>query len=141
MPLKLSKKQVRRYNARQLKKWHAKRQALMAAKTKLRQSLAAMAQEPSENRVVINLDGIRSVSDFYQRLEAAVALPDYCAANLDALHDVLTTDISESVQFIWTTAQEDIARGSEGLAGLKSMLENLPQTRADMSISYKGYLS
>ena len=138
MSLKLSKKQARRYNARQLKKWHAKSNQFMATKKRLRQSMAAAIAEQARESVEINLDGIKSVEDFYQRLVAAVKLPEYCAVNLDAMHDVLTADISESVQFVWANVADDVAQNPEQLTGLKSMLDRLPQARADVSISYKG---
>ncbi|MDO5667469.1 MAG: barstar family protein [Alcaligenaceae bacterium] len=137
MSLELSTKQKRRYNPRQLKKWHAKTQAFLLAKKRLRQSIAVLLAEQSEGFVEINLNGIKSLEDFYRRLESSIDLPDYCAVNLDALHDVLTTDVSESVQFVWSTVEEDLAQNPEGLTGLKSMLDNLPQARTDMSINYR----
>ena len=97
MSLKLSNKKARRYNARQLKKWHA-RQAEKCA-------------------VVIDLDGIQSVKDFYQRLVAKVDLPRHTAINLDALHDVLLGDVAESIMFRWETVVEDVASDPQALQG------------------------
>ena len=131
MSITLSVKKARRYNARQLKKWHAK--------NRLQQGLSlGMPISHEEVMVRIDLSGIRSVEDFYQRLAAAVTLPSYAAANLDALHDVLLGDISESLQFVWPTVLEDLEQGSSRLKGLKKMLESLPQARDDVLISYKG---
>ncbi|WP_432786793.1 hypothetical protein AAEX37_00853 [Oligella sp. MSHR50489EDL] len=141
MSLKLSKKQQRRYNARQLKKWHAQNQAFSATKNQLHKSMAAAFAKQSNAAVEINLDGIKSVADFRRRLEAAVQLPDYCASNLDALYDVLTWDISERIVFSWPAVAEDVAANAKQLEGLKSMLEDLPQTSPNITLSYKGYSS
>lgn len=128
MSLKLSTKKARRYNARQLKKWHAKRLA----------SVSAFGDMEKKKVVTIDLAGVKSVKDFYQRLVAQVDLPEYCAINLDALHDVLLGDVSESLVFSWATVAEDVAHDPEALEGLKRMLEDLPQARAEISISYRG---
>lgn len=88
--------------------------------------------------IAIDLDGIKSVEEFYQRLAERVELPDHTATNLDALRDVLTGDVAESLVFKWECVAEDVACAPEALKGLKSMLDDLPQARADISISYKG---
>lgn len=139
MSLKLSAKQIRRYNARQLKKWQAKNRAFIATKNRLRQSLSSMIAAQSKESVQIKLDGIKTVEDFYQRLVAAVTLPEHSAVNLDALYDVLTGDVTESVEFLWANASKDVAQNPEELKGLKSMLDALPQARADISINYMDY--
>ena len=118
MSLKLSNKKARRYNARQLKKWQVR--------------------QANECVVAIDLDGIQSVKDFYQRLAAKVDLPSYTAINLDALHDVLLGDVVESIMFRWKTVVEDVASDPQALQGLKRVLDDLPQARADISISYKS---
>lgn len=131
MSLKLSSKQMRRYNARQLKRWHQKRSAVLSEAN-------AMA---STNVVNIDLSNLQSVDDFYERLQNQVQLPEYSAKNLDALHDVLQGDVSESIVFIWPTVTEDIQTVGEILESLKGMLEDLSETRQDMSISYRDYSS
>ena len=139
MSLTLSTKKARRYNARQLKKWHAKNSDFIAYKKRLLQAVSSeMAVSREKAMIRIDLNGIRSVEDFYQRLAATVTLPSYAAANLDALHDGLLGDISESLQFVWSTVLEDLEKGSSRLEGLREMLESLPQARDDILISYKG---
>lgn len=90
--------------------------------------------------VHVNLDGISSVEDFYQRLAGCVLLPSYTACNLDALRDVLLTDVSESLCFEWPQVDEDIAQGSAELCSLKRMLDALPVERADIFLSYRDCL-
>lgn len=139
MSLKLSTKKARRYNARQLKKWHAKNQAFTAYKIRLQEVLnSQLAKVPKKGVVAIDLDGIQSVEDFYQRLAAKVDLPTHTAINLDALHDVLLGDVAEPLTFRWKAVTEDVLRDPDALGGLKTMLEDLPQARTDISISYKG---
>lgn len=128
MSLKLSAKQLRRYNARQLKKWHAK--------NSLVQSFSKATVSQLSKAIKINLNGITSIEDFHQRLVAEVALPEHCAVNLDALYDVLTGDVAESIEFIWTCVAEDMVQQPETLTGLKAMLESVAAARADISIKY-----
>ncbi|NLA52185.1 MAG: hypothetical protein GX860_08710 [Alcaligenaceae bacterium] len=90
--------------------------------------------------ITIDLDGIKSVEDFYQRLVERVELPDHTAINLDALHDVLLGDVAESLDFRWERVVEDVACAPDALKGLKCMLDALPQAREDIVISYKGCL-
>ena len=85
MLLKLSTKKARCYNARQLKKWHAKNQAVAAyIKTRQQDLKSDNATKSNKDRVTIDLDGIQSLDDFYQRLVAKVKLPIHTAINLDA---------------------------------------------------------
>lgn len=128
MSLKLSAKQLRRYNARQLKKWYAQHS--------LGQTFSEVTDAQSNKLVKINLNGISSIENFHQRLATEVSLPEHCAVNLDALYDVLMGDVAEPVEFIWTCAAEDMARYPEALTGLKAMLESVAAARADISIKY-----
>ncbi len=91
-----------------------------------------------EDVLTIDLDGIKSVEEFYQRLVERIELPDHTAQNLDALRDVLLGDVVESVAFRWECVAEDMACAPDALKGLKCMLDGLPQARADIVISYKG---
>lgn len=128
MSLKLSAKQLRRYNARQLKKWYAQHS--------LGQAFSEVIDAQSNRLVKINLNGISSIENFHQRLATEVSLPEHCAVNLDALYDVLMGDVAEPVEFIWTCAAEDMARYPEALTGLKAMLESVAAACADISIKY-----
>ena len=142
MLLKLSTKKARCYNARQLKKWHAKNQAVAAyIKTRQQDLKSDSATKSNKDRVTIDLDGIQSLDDFYQRLVAKVKLPTHTAINLDALHDVLLGDVAESLEFQWGSVSEDMTRTSGALEGLKRMLDDLTKARTDTTINYKGYSS
>ena len=88
--------------------------------------------------ITIDLDGIKSVEEFYLRLAERVELPAHTAINLDALRDVLLGDIAESLAFRWESVTQDVASHPEALKCLKRMLDELPHARADISISYKG---
>lgn len=121
MSLSLSKKQQHRYNARQLKKWQRKNRLMPATSDKC-----------IKTPLIIQLDGIQSLEDFYRRLAAVVQLPAHCAMNLDALYDVLTGEISENIVFRWTEMAQDVARSPAKLSGLSDMLRDLPQAAGNI---------
>lgn len=49
---------------------------------------------------VASLPGVERTRDFYAGLRAALDLPDWTGANLDALWDVLT-DLTEPTALVW----------------------------------------
>lgn len=51
----------------------------------------------------IELDGqaIRSEADFHAAIMAALPFPHYYGKNLDALWDVLSTDVERPVRLLW----------------------------------------
>ena len=47
--------------------------------------------------ILLNLSGISSRSEFYERVREAIEVPDYFGDNLDALYDILTEISSETI--------------------------------------------
>ncbi|MEJ2046122.1 MAG: barstar family protein [Reinekea sp.] len=52
-------------------------------------------------RVVINGNEINSETDFHKTIAEAMDFPSHYGKNLDALWDVLSTDIERPVTLIW----------------------------------------
>ena len=47
--------------------------------------------------VLLNLSGVSSKAEFYERIQEAMEVPDYFGNNLDALYDILTEISSETI--------------------------------------------
>jgi len=57
-------------------------------------------------RCTVNGRVIRSLDDLYDRLISQLALPAHFGRNLDALWDVLSTDIEGPFEIVWQHAEE-----------------------------------
>lgn len=57
-------------------------------------------------RCTLNGRVIRSLDDLYDRLESRLALPAHFSRNLDALWDVLSTDVEGPFEIAWKHADE-----------------------------------
>lgn len=57
-------------------------------------------------RCTLNGRVIRSLDDLYDRLESRLALPAHFGRNLDALWDVLSTDVEGPFEMVWKHADE-----------------------------------
>ena len=57
-----------------------------------------------------NLPGkaIRSVEEFYDEIARGLHFPEYFGRNLDALWDVLTTDIEGPVELVWEDSADSV---------------------------------
>jgi ribonuclease inhibitor len=52
-------------------------------------------------KVVINGNDIKSESDFHKHIALVLNFPSYYGKNLDALWDVLSTDIERPITLVW----------------------------------------
>ena len=89
-------------------------------------------------RVVIHGRTVGSLHDFYREVESQLSLPDYFGRNLDALWDVLSTDIEGPFELIWEDA--DISRKSMGRDFERVMAfgKELERERGDFRLIVKG---
>ncbi len=55
-------------------------------------------------RVVISGSDIRSEADFHRKISEAMDFPSYYGKNLDALWDILSTDIERPITLVWENA-------------------------------------
>ncbi|PXF29992.1 barnase inhibitor [Pokkaliibacter plantistimulans] len=56
-------------------------------------------------KVIINGKDIKSEHDFHKQIAEALDFPKYYGSNLDALWDVLSTDIERPITLIWKDAK------------------------------------
>ncbi|AOX99151.1 barstar family protein [Jeongeupia sp. USM3] len=81
------------------------------------------------------LHDIRSMDDVYEQLARQLPLPVYFGRNLDALFDLLTTDIEGPLTLHWpdaSAAREQL--GAEHYAALIATLRDAADERDDLQL-------
>jgi ribonuclease inhibitor len=79
---------------------------------------------------------IRSLDDFYTEISRALSFPEYFGRNLDALWDVLTTDVEGPFELIWedsAKSRESMGKDFEKISGL---LKEVEEERDDFQVMF-----
>ena len=80
---------------------------------------------------------IRSLEEFYDVISMKLSLPGYFGRNLDALWDVLTTDVKGPVEIIW----EDSAVSKQAMGPIydrvSALLADVQKERADFRVIFR----
>lgn len=80
---------------------------------------------------------IRSLEEFYDVISLKLALPEHFGRNLDALWDVLTTDLKGPVEIIW----EDSAVSKRAMGPIydrvSALLSDVQKERADFRVTFR----
>ncbi|WP_375177785.1 barstar family protein [Marinobacter mobilis] len=76
-------------------------------------------------RVVINGSEIRSEADFHKKIAEAMGFPSYYGENLDALWDILSTDIERPVTLVWENAAYSKESMGNGFARIVDLLNRV----------------
>ncbi len=88
-------------------------------------------------KVIIRGDQLGSVEQFYDSLEKQLHLPNHFGRNLDALWDVLTTDVAGPVEIIWEHAEKSkVMMGETGVV-LMELLQEVANERQDFKVYLK----
>lgn len=82
------------------------------------------------------LTDIRSLDRLYDELARQLGFPDHFGRNLDALWDVLTTDIEGPVEIVWEDPEISRAALGDDYARLVSLLEEAVTERGDMTLAF-----
>jgi ribonuclease inhibitor len=82
------------------------------------------------------LDGrsIHSLDDLYDRLAARLTLPEHFGRNLDALRDVLSTDIEGPFEIIWKQAADSKTSMGKDFDRAVKLLRELEKERDDFKL-------
>lgn len=87
----------------------------------------------------IHLDGnaIRSMNALYDEISRTIPLPDYFGRNLDALADVLSTDIEGPFEIIWEHAAVSKKHMKSDYTKIVTMLKRIAAERSDVKVTFK----
>ncbi len=80
---------------------------------------------------------IRSLEEFYDVISAKLSFPAHFGRNLDALWDVLTTDVKGPVEIIWEdSALSKQARGPD-YDRVRALLADVQKERPDFRVTFR----
>ncbi len=82
----------------------------------------------------LNGQGIRSLDDFYDEISRQLSLPAYFGRNLDALWDVLSTDVEGPVEITWRNARSSKQAMGEDFEKVLKVLKELEGEREDFKV-------
>lgn len=80
---------------------------------------------------------IRSLEDFYDQIARELRFPAYFGRNLDALWDVLTTDVEGPVQLIWEDSAVSKKSMGKDFEKVLTLLEELQKERSDFRVTFR----
>lgn len=85
---------------------------------------------------VLRGEKIRSFSDFYDEIARIFPLPQYFGRNLDALHDVLSTDIEGPFEIVWKSSSISKKALKKDYSQITSLLKRVAKERDDFNIIF-----
>ncbi len=88
-------------------------------------------------RVTLSGDQVGTIEQFYDSLEKQLNLPTHFGRNLDALWDVLTTDVAGPVEIVWEHAGKSKASMGEVGTVLMELLLEVADERRDFKVFLK----
>ncbi|MGC2063919.1 MAG: barstar family protein [Thermodesulfovibrionales bacterium] len=85
-------------------------------------------------RCTLNGSAIHSLDDLYDQLSRQLSLPEHFGRNLDALLDVLSTDIEGPFEIVWKKADESKKKMGGGYGRALKALQELGKERDDFKL-------
>jgi len=79
---------------------------------------------------------IRSLDEFYDEIALLLHFPDHFGRNLDALWDVLTTDIEGPVELIWEDSATSKKSMGKDFDRVSALLRDIEKEREDFTVSF-----
>ncbi len=91
----------------------------------------------AKRHYILNGKAIHSLDDFYDEIAGQLSLPAYFGRNLDALWDVLSTEVEGPVEVIWQSAQTSKEAMGEDFEKVVKVLKEVEGTRQDFKFIVK----
>ncbi len=85
-------------------------------------------------RCTLNGRSIHSLDDLYDRLSSGLMLPEHFGRNLDALRDVLSTDVEGSFEIVWKHAVDSKRLMGKDFDRAVKLLRELEKERDDFKL-------
>ena len=80
---------------------------------------------------------IRSIEEFYDAIARKLQLPEYFGRNLDALWDVLTTDIAGPVEIVWEDSAASKKSMGKDFEKVLTLLRDVEKERDDFEVTFR----
>jgi ribonuclease inhibitor len=91
----------------------------------------------SVKRCLLHGRTIHSLDTFYDEVARQLDLPAYFGRNLDALWDVLTTDIAGPVDMVWEHAEASRQAMGEAFDRVAEVLQAVAEARDDFQVHFQ----
>ena len=86
-------------------------------------------------RCTLNGNAIRSIDDFYDQISTLLKdMPEHFGRNLDALWDVLSTDVEGPCEIIWKNADDSKKLMGKDFDLVVKLLRDLEEERDDFKL-------
>jgi ribonuclease inhibitor len=86
---------------------------------------------------ILNGKAIHTLDDFYDEISGQLSLPSYFGRNLDALWDVLSTEVEGPTEIVWQDAQTSRQAMGEDFEKVMKVLKELEGQRDDFKLIIK----
>jgi len=80
---------------------------------------------------------IHSLAEFYDEIALLLNFPDHFGRNLDALWDLLTTDIKGPVELIWEESATSKKSMGKDFTRVSALLRDIEKEREDFTVSFR----
>jgi ribonuclease inhibitor len=80
---------------------------------------------------------IRSLDEFYDEISGRLNFPDHFGRNLDALWDVLTTDIGGPVELVWENSSTSRSSMGKDFEKISVLLRDVEKERHDFHVIFR----
>jgi ribonuclease inhibitor len=85
-------------------------------------------------RCTLNGNKIRSLDDLYDQISILIDLPEHFGRNLDALWDVLSTDVEGPFEIIWKHADNSKKLMGKDFVRVVKLFQELEKERDDFKL-------
>lgn len=80
---------------------------------------------------------IHSLDEFYNEIGRLLNFPDHFGRNLDALWDLLSTDIKGPLELIWEASATSKKSMGKDFARVSVLLRDIERAREDFMVSFR----
>lgn len=85
-------------------------------------------------RCTLNGSMIRSLDDLYDQISSRLSLPEHFGRNLDALWDILSTDVEGPFEIVWKHADDSKELMGKDFGRVLKLLQELKEERDDFKL-------
>jgi ribonuclease inhibitor len=91
----------------------------------------------STKKVKLPGNSISSLDEFYDQIARKLRFPDYFGRNLDALWDLLTTDVKGPVELVWEDAEASKKFMGRDFEKIAALLKDVEKERDDFIVTFR----